>query len=80
MSMISECGEALLALFPAPDSCRICRKQGFMDYLAMLGALGLIAALPILLNSRSLRNERTRNAMRESTRNVTGLGDQHSTL
>jgi hypothetical protein len=47
-----------------------------MGYLAMLGTLGLMGVLPILVNSRTLKNDRTRNAMRESAMTVTGLGEE----
>ncbi|HXZ79097.1 MAG TPA: hypothetical protein VEG30_04150 [Terriglobales bacterium] len=51
-----------------------------MGYLALLRMVGVIGALTVLLNVRSLSNDRTRDAMRESARNVTGLGDEQSLL
>ncbi|HMK28106.1 MAG TPA: hypothetical protein VK473_00375 [Terriglobales bacterium] len=49
-----------------------------MGYIAMTGALGLMGIVPLLVNAHALKNDRTRNAMRDSATTVTGLDPQDS--
>jgi len=53
-------------------------EEVFVGYIAMTGALGLMGIVPLLVNAHALKNDRTRNAMRDSATTVTGLDPQDS--